>query len=139
MKLAFGATICVLCKRDISLKKQEERRRKKNVLSTSEAARVSAMTITTETGSVYRLDRDKMTWERQQIPRIDDKNFPLRTVSGKLHEWPDVELSQPLVMMGPPIDSKADYRIVRTSLVRKIIYEYYPFAHSGNVEVRPND
>jgi hypothetical protein len=97
------------------------------------------MTITTETGSVYRLDRDKMTWERQQIPRIDDKNFPLRTVSGKLHEWPDVELSQPLVMMGPPIDSKADYRIVRTSLVRKIIYEYYPFAHSGNVEVRPND
>lgn len=86
---------------------------------------IKALKVFTETGSVYTLDRSTMTWERMQNPRFEDPQFPLRTIGGKLLEWPDVELNQPMGLVCPPMVAKSDIRLVRTSPVSRIEYTYY--------------
>lgn len=81
--------------------------------------------VTTENHSLYRLDKEAMTWERA-IAGPPNKYFPVRTASGKLLQWPTIKLGQPMQMIGPPLNPLASIRVLETSRVIQIeeVYEH---------------
>ena len=80
--------------------------------------------LETETGSVYHLDNKEMTWEKLKfVPNALTPTDPLRTGGGKLLEWPRFEVGQPLLLKGPPLTPEADFRLINTSLVTRIIQQ----------------
>lgn len=76
--------------------------------------------ITTESGSIYFLNKNTMTWDRTLASPHSDASFPVRTRGGPLLEWPQVVVGQPVDIMGPPIQAGATFRLVRTSPVMHV-------------------
>lgn len=76
--------------------------------------------ITTESGSIYFLNKNAMTWDRILASPHSDPTSPVRTRGGPLLEWPQVVVGQPVDIMGPPIQTGATFRLVRTSPVTKV-------------------
>lgn len=69
--------------------------------------------ITTQSGSIYLLDREKMTWSRP-----DNPNSPMvRTNVGDLKKWPEVAIGQPMVLIGTSLTPGGLCRAMTTSLV----------------------
>lgn len=81
--------------------------------------------VTTENHSLYRLDKEAMTWERA-IAGQPDNLFPVRTTSGKLLQWPKIKVGEPMQMIGPALNPLADIRVIETSRVMQIeeVYEH---------------
>lgn len=71
--------------------------------------------VKTETGSIYVLNREKMSWRRAAASK-----HPVRTDDGQLVEWPIMNVGQPLVLLGPPIAQDADLRVIRTSNITEV-------------------
>jgi len=76
--------------------------------------------ITTESGSIYFLNKNTMTWDRVIASAHSDPAYPVRTRGGPLLEWPQVVVGQPVDIMGPPIQAGATFRLVRTTPVLKV-------------------
>lgn len=77
--------------------------------------------VWTETGSVYILDDEAMTWAR--VKRGPESGY-IRTDGGDLVAFPEIKIGEGLALLGPPIVSQADGRIVFTSPVRMAIQNY---------------
>ncbi len=83
--------------------------------------------IKTENGSLYVIHGDYMTkgsgepltWER--IESTKDSG-PLRTDGGDLCDFPEYDLGEPLIMLGPPIVDSAVGRVIVTSPIVSITY-----------------
>lgn len=77
------------------------------------------LAVSTETGSVYILDREQMTWEKtKHIPAITAiAPMPVRTKGGPLIKWPEIHIGQPMILLGPPITEGTDGRAITTSYV----------------------
>jgi len=71
--------------------------------------------VKTETGSVYLLNRSRMSWRR-----ASSSKYPIRTDNGSLLEWPSIEVGKPLILIGPPLTEGADVRVISTSLITEI-------------------
>lgn len=71
------------------------------------------MIVTTETGTKYRVDRDTKTWERVHY---SDESGPLKT---KLGTYLEIRLvvGDPMELLCPPLDPKAQARYISTSPV----------------------
>jgi hypothetical protein len=77
--------------------------------------------ITTETGSIYFLSKNTMTWGRIKfVEQGDDNPYPVRTPGGQLTVWPEVRVGYSVDMMGPPLTPGATVRLVTTSRVVKV-------------------
>lgn len=71
--------------------------------------------FTTESGAVYVLDKELMTWSRG-----GNSTYNLRSTEGKLLEWPKVEVGKPVEMWGPPFRKGAAIRLIFTTPVISI-------------------
>jgi len=69
------------------------------------------MKVYTESGSIYELNRKAMTWvkSREVIP---DPISPMRTTTGKLTKWPDLQVGEPLVLICPPLVEGTEGRAI---------------------------
>ena len=86
------------------------------------------LTVTTESGSVYVLDKTKMTWERRRLREYDDEekatiSHPMRTSGGKLMTWPVIEVGMGLDLICPPFIEGAIARGILTSAVTEVSHE----------------
>ena len=77
------------------------------------------MIVTTESGSKYRVDLDKKTWERVQIT---DKSGPVRTKCGSYNEIRLV-IGDPMELLCPPFTKGSEGRYVETSNVISVVEE----------------
>jgi hypothetical protein len=76
--------------------------------------------ITTESGSIYFLNKNTMTWDRILASPHPDPVSPVRTRGGLLLEWPQAVVGEPIDIIGPPIVAGATFRLVRTSPVTNV-------------------
>lgn len=78
------------------------------------------ITFTTETGSVYHLDSEKMRWERVHTA---EQSGNIRDEGGKLIEWPAIKVNYSVVLLVEPHESTPDgmIRMIRTSHVKSIV------------------
>ena len=84
------------------------------------------MKVTTQSGSVYDLDRDTMTWSRKRVREYTedeeiDMTNPLRTAQGELRVWPVVEVGISLILQCPPLVPGTDGRVIWTSPVTEVL------------------
>ena len=75
----------------------------------------------TESGSLYKLDKEKMTWERTYARK--GSSGIIRNESGTLVRWPDIFEGQPAVMQDTNVREGANAHYVRTSYVVEISRE----------------
>ena len=76
--------------------------------------------VRTETGSLYKIDDEAMTWERIEAT---DLSGPIRSQAGVYYELfgelQDItkQVGKPLTLVMQPIDSRFSGRIIQTSNV----------------------
>ena len=68
--------------------------------------------VDTESGSVYTLDDETLTFEA-----VKSAVSCLRTSTGKLNLWPVINVGESMHLICPPINPHADVRIIVTSPV----------------------
>jgi hypothetical protein len=76
--------------------------------------------VTTESGSVYKVNTDAGTWDRIQET---DESGPLRTDGGELTNVYDMEIGKRMILFGPPIVPMTSGRIIMTTPVVRITVE----------------
>ena len=76
--------------------------------------------ITTETGSLYELDSEKMTWERltEGVNSIDNT---VRQPHGDLKVFPKMIVGESLVLLGTPLQEGFTHRLITTSPVKIVL------------------
>jgi universal stress protein A len=76
--------------------------------------KIRHLIVKTQTGSVYNLNRDSMTWRR-----IAGRTGPsaLETDAGKLLDWPKVQAGKPMKFQYSPLRGDGDLRTITTSPV----------------------
>ena len=72
------------------------------------------MIVTTVSGSKYQIGLDTKTWKRIAT---GPESGHIRTDSGTFHGVPKPRIGQRLTLIGPPLNPKADARIIQTSPV----------------------
>lgn len=76
----------------------------------------------TQTGSIYVLNRQKMTWER----RYESENSGgIRQTSGELTHWPEIKVGQSVILADKSVLPGFSYHAVYTSNVVEI-HEGFP-------------
>ncbi len=73
--------------------------------------------ITTETGSVYKIDTEKKTWERIEV--TCDSGY-IRTKDGTYNEITKIAIGERLIMICPAIVPNMDGRLISTSSIVSI-------------------
>jgi len=71
----------------------------------------------TETGSIYLVDTDAMTWERLSNTGVS----PIRTETGPLTEVPELVVGRSAELIGPPFVPNAVARAIITSRIVEIL------------------
>lgn len=74
----------------------------------------------TESNSLYKLDSKTMTWERTYKGKEAGE---LRSESGKLMRWPQINMYEPAVLTDGELKPGCDIHYIRTSAVREISKE----------------
>jgi len=112
------------------------------VLSLTNMQNVAKVDVETESGSIYHLDKEEMTWEKTRAnPNPNSwpiSTQPVRTPGGKLLRWPVIEPGKGLELIGPPLDSTADYRKITTTWITRII-KYDKKPKVSNPEKKQNE
>lgn len=81
--------------------------------------------VQTISGSVYLLDREKMTWKRERLrdytieqdgTTVDE----VRTADGTIDKWPRLVTGESMILFGPPITEGAVGRMIATSPILEV-------------------
>ena len=75
------------------------------------------VSIKTESGSFYILDKDEMTWSR---PVAGEGSVFVRTKMGDLAVWPKYEVGKRMFMLGTPLTEGALCRYIETTPIVSI-------------------
>ena len=93
------------------------------VLALTNMQKVAKVDLETDSGSTYHLDKEAMTWEKTTANPIATALAPqpVRTSGGRLLQWPVFEIGKEVSLVGPPLNEAADYRIITTTRIIRIV------------------